>query len=306
MESMPDTSLPAMVLDLLAASGQIIGIFDENDVLRFANAAFEGAFHLRPDGRSTWLDLMRANHAHQRGSAVDSDDFETWFASTKSRRGKLPYRAFEGNLRDGRWLWMTETTLGNGWMLCVASDITALHQDHRSLRMAYDQALRSAQSDALTGLSNRTHIVQQADRLIDQGRPFALVLLDLDHFKRINDRYGHSAGDEVIRDFARHLQASTRRADGVGRVGGEEFTLLLPGCDRAETEVIAARLFARVRASRPLHDAPDQGYTASAGLALLRPGESARQLYNRADQALYRAKDAGRDQWAWAEGTDPG
>ena len=306
MQGMPDTSLPAMVLDLLAASEQIIGIFDENDVLRFANAAFEGAFHLRPDGHSTWLDLMRANHAHRRGSAVDADDFETWFASTKSRRGKLPYRAFEGDLHDGRWIWMTETTLANGWMLCVASDITAIHQDSRSLRMAYDQALRSAQSDALTGLSNRTHIVQQADRLIDQGRPFALVLLDLDHFKRINDRYGHSAGDEVILDFARHLQACTRREDGVGRVGGEEFTLLLPGCDRTQTEVIATRLFARVRASRPLCDAPGQGYTASAGLALLQPGESARQLYNRADQALYRAKDAGRDQWAWAEGVDAG
>jgi diguanylate cyclase (GGDEF)-like protein len=212
----------------------------------------------------------------------------------------LPFRAFESDLHDGRWVWMTETLLGNGWMLCVASDITSFHQDGRALRQAYDQALRTAQTDALTGLSNRTHIVRQADQLIAQGRPFALALLDLDHFKRINDLYGHSAGDEVIRDFARHLQASIRREDGAGRVGGEEFTLLLSGCGREQSEAIVSRLFARVRAARPLANAPGQGYTASAGLVLHQPGESATQLYNRADHALYRAKDAGRDQWAWA------
>ena len=297
---MPDAALPSMVLDLLAASELIVGVFDERDVLRFANTAFENAFHLRPDGRSTWLDLMRANHAHRRGSVVSAEDVEAWLAAAKSRRGKLPFRAFEGDLYDGRWIWMTETLLGNGWMLCVASDITAVHQDGRALRQAYDQALRTAQTDALTGLSNRTHIVQQAGQLIAQGCPFALVLLDLDHFKHINDRYGHPAGDEVIRDFARHLQASIRREDGAGRVGGEEFTLVLPDCGQEQTEAIASRLFARVRASRPLAGAPAQSYTASAGLALHQPGESATQLYNRADRALYRAKDAGRDQWAWA------
>ncbi|MBS0508258.1 MAG: GGDEF domain-containing protein [Proteobacteria bacterium] len=290
-----DPALPAIVLDLLQASEQLVAIFDVHDVLRFANAPFQQAYHLHPDGRSTWVDLMRGNYDQQRGTAVHAQDFDAWLASARSRRGKLPFRAFETELHGGRWIWMTETTLASGWMLCVASDISALSQDSRSLRQTRDQALRAAQTDALTGISNRTHVVQQADALIAQGQPFVLVLLDLDHFKGINDRYGHPAGDDVLRDFARQLQASTRREDGCGRIGGEEFMMLLPGADLAQAHAVVQRLLDHVRASRPLPEAPAQGYTTSAGLALHRAGESTSALYRRADQALYRAKQAGRD-----------
>ncbi|MFT3812532.1 MAG: GGDEF domain-containing protein [Acidovorax sp.] len=293
---------PDVVFDLFAASEQLVAIFDKQDILRYANAAFEQAYHHLPDGHSTWVDIMRANYERQRGSKVDSRDFESWLASAKSRRGKLPFRAFETDLYNGRWIWMAETTLDSGWMLCVGSDVTAIHQDERSLRLAYNQALRTAQTDALTGLSNRTHLMHQLDQLIALGEPFALVLLDLDHFKHINDRHGHLVGDEVIRDFARHLQACTRRGDGCGRVGGEEFMLLLPDCgDRAQAEAIVERLLAKTRAARPLPGTPEQGYSASASLALWQPGESATHLYHRADQALYRAKDAGRDRLVCAD-----
>lgn len=302
MKDMPCAHLPDVVFDLFAASEQIVAPFDEQDILRYANPAFERIYRHRPDGRTTWVDIMRANHQRQHGTQVDSGDFESWLASAKSRRGKLTFRAFETDQYDGLWHLMTETTLPNGWMLCVASDITALHQDERSLRMAYNQALRTAQTDALTGLSNRTHLMHQLDQLIALGEPFALVLLDLDHFKRINDSYGHLVGDEVIRDFAQHLQACTRRGDGCGRVGGEEFMLLLPHCgDRAQAEVIVERLLSNTRAARPLREASRQGYSASAGLALWQPGESATGLYHRADQALYRAKDAGRDRLVYTD-----
>ena len=290
-----DDALPAVVLELLQSSAQLIAIFDGQDILRFANPAFVQACHLRPDGRSTWADLMRDNHRQQRGTSIDTQDFDRWLASARSRRGKEPFRAFEAELHDGRWIWMAETTLANGWMLCVASDITALSQDSRSLRQTRDQALRAALTDALTGIGNRAHILQQADALIAQGQSFVLVLLDLDHFKGINDRYGHPAGDEVLRDFARQLQASTRREDGCGRIGGEEFMMLLPGADLAQASAVVQRLLDRVRASRPLAEAPAQGYTTSAGLAQHYAGECTSVLYRRADQALYRAKQAGRD-----------
>ena len=290
-----DDALPAVVLDLLQASGQLVAIFDGHDILRFANPAFVQAYHLRPDGHSTWVDLMRGNYQHRRGTSIDTQDFDRWLTSARSRRGKEPFRAFESDIHGGRWIWMTETTLANGWMLCVASDITNLHQDGRSLRLTRDQALRAAQTDALTGLGNRTHILQQADAHIAQGQPLVLVLLELDYFKRINDGYGHPAGDEVLRDFARQLQASTRREDGCGRIGGEEFMMLLPGTDLAQASAVVQRLLDRVRASRPLAEAPAQGYTTSAGLALHRAGECMNALYRRADQALYRAKQAGRD-----------
>ena len=290
-----DDALPAVVLELLQSSAQLIGIFDAQDILRFANPAFVQTFHLHPDGRSTWADMMCANHRDRHGTVVSTQDFEAWLASARSRRGKQAFRAFEADLHDGRWIWMAETTLTNGWMLCVGSDITALSQDSRSLRQTRDQALRAALTDALTGIGNRAHILQQADALIAQGQSFVLVLLDLDHFKGINDRYGHPAGDEVLRDFARQLQASTRREDGFGRIGGEEFMMLLPGADLAQASAVVQRLLNRVRASRPLAEAPAQGYTTSAGLAQHHAGECTSVLYRRADQALYRAKQAGRD-----------
>ncbi len=290
-----DTQLPDVALALLQASALLVGIFDAHDVLRFANPAFVAAFHAPPDGRTTWTDLMRANRQRRCGTAVDTQDFDAWLASARSRRGKQPFRAFESNNHDGRWIWMTETTLASGWMLCVASDITALNEDGRSLRLTRDQALRAAQTDALTGISNRTYMTQQLDRLLAQGLPFALVLLDLDHFKRINDQYGHPVGDEVLRDFARQLQAGTRREDFCGRVGGEEFMLLLPGVDAQQAQTIVQRLLDSVHATRPLPTAPQLRYSSSAGLALHRPQEHSAALYQRADRALYRAKHAGRD-----------
>jgi diguanylate cyclase (GGDEF)-like protein len=296
-----DAALPAMALELLQASELIVAIFDGQDVLRFANPAFEAAFHMRPDGRSNWVDLMRANYAHRRGSVVGMADFETWLAGAKARRGKLPFRSFEGDLYDGRWIWMTETTLPGGWMLCLACDVTNMHEDGRSLRQTRDQALRVAQTDSLTGLSNRTHLVQQLQSRIAQAHPFVLVLLDLDRFKRINDNHGHLAGDAVLCDFARRLQTNTRREDGCGRVGGEEFMMLLHGADLAQAQVVTGRLLDQVRAAAPAYQGRAIGYTVSAGLAAWHPGEAQESVYSRADQALYRAKQQGRDRMCAAE-----
>lgn len=293
-------AVPAMALALLAASEQIVAIFDAQDVLRFANQAFIDAFHMRPDGHSNWVDLMRSNYALRRGSVVNQHDFEQWLAGAKARRGKLPFRAFEGDLYDGRWIWMTETTLPSGWMLCVASDVTDMHQDRRSLRQTRDQALRSAQTDGLTGLSNRTYLMAQLQQFIARGKAFVLVLLDLDHFKHINDSYGHMAGDEVLRDFARRLQEGTRREDGCGRIGGEEFMMLLHRADMAQAQLVVGRLLEQVRSAVPTHEGQALAYTVSAGLAAWQPGEALERIYGRADKALYQAKDAGRDCFAVA------
>lgn len=298
---MADVKLPEMVMALLGESELAVAVYDEGDVLRLANASFARMFHQRPDGRSTWTDIMRANYAYQRGSVVSNDaDFEAWLASAKSRRGQQAFRGFEGDLYDGRWIWMTETTIASGWMLCVAADITDFHQDARVLREVRDRALHAAQTDALTGLSNRTFVMRRLGQMLEQPEPLVVAVFDLDHFKQINDRYGHPGGDEVIRDFARHLQESIRRADCGGRVGGEEFMLLLPGCNLAQGQRIVGRLLQRVREASPRPLAPQEHYTVSAGLAQYQPGESVTQLYERADGALYQAKRGGRDRLACA------
>jgi len=280
-----------------------VALFDAGDRLQYANAAFRATYGLAPDDAPTWADMLRRNHAERRGVALSTNDIEAWLTSTLSRRGKQAFRAFETDTCDGRWFWMTETLCTGGFMLCIATDITSLRTEARSVRQQRDMALRSAQTDMLTGISNRTHIMQLLQEQIDaplQGAPTCgIALLDLDHFKHVNDTWGHVAGDEVLQAFVRAVQSLLRREDGFGRVGGEEFLLLLPGVDRAGLEQTVQRIQDRVRALQPLPQAPQLRCTLSAGLALLRRPDSVRDAYHRADQALYEAKAAGRDRAVW-------
>ncbi|MDQ0321824.1 diguanylate cyclase (GGDEF)-like protein [Pararhizobium capsulatum DSM 1112] len=195
---------------------------------------------------------------------------------------------------------MTETVNRDGWMLCIASDITHLRADERDLRQDRDLALRASQTDELTGISSRRYVMNKLEEMImrnlpDQPREGCLCIFDIDFFKGINDLYGHQTGDDVLLDFARRVQPIVRRHDCFGRVGGEEFMLLLPDTSAEEGEGIVRRIMEIVRASRPLSGAPLFRYTCSAGLATMAVGDSAKVLYARADAALYSAKQSGRD-----------
>lgn len=277
----------------------MVALFDERDVLRWANAPFRALFGLTTDEAVDWKTLVRnAYHAHQ-AMAVQTDDFERWLSSAASRRGKLPFRQFESDLVDNRWLLMTETVGAEGWMLCFGIDISELGQDHRQLRAAHDLAVRASQVDALTGIGNRAFVMGRLQGLLSADlatQPLCLGLADLDHFKRINDQFGHLAGDQVLCDFAGLLQGSLRRADVCGRIGGEEFLIVLPDTPLAAAQGVITRLIERVRQSRPLSEPTGFGYRCSFGLVRARPGECITAVLGRADAALYEAKRAGRDQ----------
>jgi diguanylate cyclase (GGDEF)-like protein len=155
-----------------------------------------------------------------------------------------------------------------------------------------------AQTDPLSGLLNRrgwdSHATPLWSHARRHGLPLGLVMLDLDHFKHINDRYGHETGDQVIRELGSALRTTLRRSDVAARMGGEEFALLLTYSD----EAAARTLFARLRLA--LEQLPISGLEGpvrvSAGLALLAPGDhNLEALRARADAALYLAKDQGRD-----------
>jgi hypothetical protein len=96
---------------------------------------------------------MRRNFELRRRTVIHAADFEEWLRSTQSRRGKIAYRAFETDLLDGRWFWMTEAVQKSGWMLCIASDITSLRAKGRTVRQDCDQAIKAAQTDELTGVA---------------------------------------------------------------------------------------------------------------------------------------------------------
>lgn len=288
--------LARLLMSMHETSPVLQALFDEHDILRHANAAWRQAYRVEPG--ISWADMMRRSHARREGALIETDDIEAWLASVRSRRGKQPVRTFEADLCDGRWLWVTETVdPAQGWLLCVGVDITPLRQDGRSLRQAHAKALAEAQTDALTGLSNRRHGLQLLQNALADGAawPLCIAALDLDDFKQINDTLGHAAGDQVLVDFARQLQRSIRREDGCARIGGEEFLLVLPATDAADAHAVLERLQAHVSESRPVDGQPDRSYSCSAGLALAARGETADALLRRADAALYRAKQAGRD-----------
>ena len=158
------------------------------------------------------------------------------------------------------------------------------------------QLEQMAKIDPLTGAENRRALEPELEIAIAgfrrDGRPVSLALIDLDHFKKINDRHGHEVGDAVLQDFVRVVQASVRRTDRLFRYGGEEFVLLMPATDELGLELAMSHLRAQIRAGLSARGEP---VTVSIGGAILRVGEDRDAWFTRADEALYRAKDSGRN-----------
>lgn len=288
----------SLIERLLSESGALFAVFDDRDVLRASNRAYRDAYHVSEGERIAWADIMRRNHALGRGAVIEGPDIEAWLVTALSRRGKHAHRTFEVDLLDGRWLSMSETVLENGWSLAVATDVTDLGMDERELRRRKDAAVREAQTDSLTGISNRRHMMLVLDRLLETpcGHPSdSICLIDIDHFKSINDRHGHEIGDEVLIDFAQRMRNAVRPSDTFGRIGGEEFLLILPGLGHVEAKRHLLRVLARIRDRPYVGRGVEVRYTVSGGLIERRPGDDVRAVYGRADQALYEAKQDGRD-----------
>lgn len=167
---------------------------------------------------------------------------------------------------------------------------------HQRLRKLNAELVRLAQTDSLTGLYNRTHIDtllrQEFDRARRYGRKLSVIILDVDHFKRVNDEFGHLAGDRLLVALAGVLRCALRSTDSLGRWGGEEFLVLCPEAGQDEALRAADRLRLAVRG----HDfGGGRVQTVSAGVAVLKPDDTTDSLLQRADSALYEAKRGGRD-----------
>lgn len=177
--------------------------------------------------------------------------------------------------------------------VAVREDITERKRFEEGLR-------RLASVDALTGVNNRRHLMELADlewkRAVRYGTPLSLLVLDVEHFKHINDTYGHSVGDQAICLVAQACMSAVREIDIVGRYGGEEFVIVLPGTHFAGALELAERLRRRVAGIRIKSGHPEPiSLTASIGVATLQQGDTLEQLLMAADKALYQAKRQGRD-----------
>lgn len=175
-----------------------------------------------------------------------------------------------------------------------------LAQRGRELADATGRLERLAMHDVLTGALNRRAIMAALDAAFDapdpHAGPLAVALVDLDHFKGINDRFGHPVGDDVLRRFVTVAARSLRVSDRIGRWGGEEFLVVLPASGGAEAARMVADRLREAVATHPWREfGADLEVTVSVGVALARPGMTQGELLGRADLSLYRAKRAGRD-----------
>jgi diguanylate cyclase (GGDEF)-like protein/PAS domain S-box-containing protein len=192
--------------------------------------------------------------------------------------------------KAGGWRWLLWSGRSHGETIyAVAKDINERKQREAERDAQLERAEALSKTDALTGLPNRRSLDEELRREIARagriGQQITVAMLDIDKFKSYNDRLGHPAGDELLREAAAAWRLAVRETDFIARYGGEEFAVLLPGCSLAE----AGDVIERLRAVTP------RGQTVPAGIAMWEQPESPESVLERADGALYQAKRGGRN-----------
>jgi len=295
--------LDRALLASFSVGDAFIGVYDENDFLRYANNAFLQAFHLQAGEVATFSSIILDAARHNSGVRIDAADPHAFITEVQVRRrllAKAPrQRSFPIDFVDDRWFWCTETLLTNHRIVLSGTDITSLKKTERELEAERDRALLLSGVDELTGLPNRRFALTRLERLLSRavpGQPRLVVgLLDLDHFKAINDTYGHEAGDAALRHFARYCASSLMDQAFLSRVGGEEFVVLFHDVTSEVAKVELERLLCSIP---PIEVADRSGVRVtlsfSAGLAEATSEDRRDQVLSQADKALYAAKQAGR------------
>lgn len=304
-----------------ATDGGHLGLAIDIDEERGRIGLVEGVLDRLPDAAAVYdreHRLVTFNEAYRRHNAPIADmlapgrSFEEIFRTSVSR-GQYPeqpgdiealiaervaqHKRGEGTFKrlrpGGDWALYRYFPLPDGGSATLITDITESERQQAELT-------RLATTDPLTGIANRrsffTHAQREVERARRYGPPLAVLVLDLDYFKRINDTYGHAVGDVVLQSVARHASSQLRITDIIARTGGEEFGALLPETPAEEAKLAADRLRRSIAALEIETTAGRLSITASLGISSFYPSEDRIDpALARADEALYRAKQSGRN-----------
>lgn len=282
-------------------------IFTEDDRLLCANRAFMDVFFVDEAKLigQYFNDIMHHAFLSNKGPRIDTDNIDNWLNRVQQLRRSREFRLFEVDLVDGRWFLFSEQTLPNKEMLLQTKDITKQKIIEQHLNEHARRLTDLALTDELTQIANRRSFVASVEseitRCSRQQSAMAFFLLDIDHFKNVNDSYGHQAGDTVLRQIAALVKSTLREYDIFGRIGGEEFGVFLAQTDRSTAEEVAERLRQLIATETLYIDGQQLNVTLSIGIALAREKTSFEQLYADADAALYQAKHSGRNRVIVAE-----
>jgi diguanylate cyclase (GGDEF)-like protein/PAS domain S-box-containing protein len=281
---------------LLVSVNAVLWAFDwETQKMIYVSPAYERIF-----GRSAGL--LLADYNEWRDSIYPDDlDYAERSLAEVLDKGSIEDREYRIIRADGQVRWLSDKCFisrqERGQRLIVvgiAEDITEKKQLEGELQ-------RLATTDVLTQSSNRRHFFECAQYEFEQARaqgtPLAFLLLDVDDFKRVNDTYGHQEGDQVLQRIAESGRSTLRRGDVFGRIGGEEFAAVFPGCAPDMAKQICERLQREIQRLSFQNEEKSFGITVSQGLTNLRDDDTGLEaLYARADAAMYQAKRQGKNQ----------
>jgi diguanylate cyclase (GGDEF)-like protein/PAS domain S-box-containing protein len=282
---------------LLGSVNAVLWAFDwDEQRVIYVSPAYERIF-----GRSAGL--LLADYGEWRNSIYPDDvEYAAESLAKVLETGAVEFREYRIIRADGQLRWLSDKCFvsprpgsAQGKVIVgIAEDITEKKRLEGELH-------RLATTDVLTQSSNRRHFFECARREFEHARqygsPLGFLLLDLDDFKKINDQYGHQLGDQVLQRLAQCGANALRRGDLFGRIGGEEFAALFPGCEPDIALQVAERLQREVQRLNFQHDDVSFGITVSQGLTSLRAADANLEaLYARADAAMYLAKRQGKNQ----------
>ena len=299
MTDIPDV-LQTLLMDQISNSLNGIAVLDQRDVILYHNRAFASMLGFG-DETKIGLSLNElTNWIYANKIAVTGDvPLEEWLRQIQANHRSTPFRKIEVELSGRRWLLLSAQVYENGTMIIACTDLTSIKQTELALVAARQELERQAMTDELTGLPNRRQffrrLKEEFGRALCHHSPVCLAMMDLDFFKRINDEYGHPAGDAVLRHFSKLLMHEIREHDICGRIGGEEFAVIFPETDAVSARHVLERIRTKLQ-QHSLHDIDGLKYTFSAGIADLASAfNDLNQWISVADQALYEAKSNGRD-----------
>lgn len=276
-------------------------IVGEEHRIQIFNPACERMFGWKAEeiiGRQI-SELVGGENRTLRGSQLAFDELMGPLPSSDFAPGQV--RTVRGRRRDGTTfpleVSLSRTTIEGGPVyVAIARDVTEAVRARQEL-------FALATKDALTGLRNRRYFLEGAEtefaRARRHGRGFSLLILDVDHFKKVNDTYGHAAGDRCLQGLAEVCNRNLREVDLIGRLGGEEFAVAMPEADLATARLVAERLRQQIAENEVAGDQGPLRITVSIGVSSARPEDKGLdQTLRRADQALYTAKNSGRNRVA--------
>ncbi|TDR77850.1 GGDEF domain-containing protein [Paludibacterium purpuratum] len=300
------STINEILVDYLDICQNGFTIIDANDTILYQNKAQAAMFSLEAqdmmigrhvDALFTWL------YIHNRGihGVLDAPNLEAWLREAHQRTRSTASDMFELTLLDGRTLLVTKQSTAQKGVMFICTDISEQKWLQAELVRLHAEVEQLALIDELTGVANRRHLMQQLRHEVARGQryrqPLCVAMIDLDHFKRINDHYGHPAGDAVLRHFASTLTEQMRNTDMIGRVGGEEFAIIMADTALDDAIQVLTRISQFIASQRLDHVAEGLGYTFSAGVIEMphdTDGDES-SLLSLADQALYQAKTGGRN-----------